>query len=231
VSKELAMDAVQAVDLIASWRRILIEGKAEQITSMLAAIEARLKSKGFERDAEAEKNMNWQPYQRNRVLCFVGGPEGGPRLLLCFNLVSERRIRGGTYSLVETPPNTGPVEVAAVVDDVIRNVIVPSANSLGLKVTRPRLGPISVVQPKTMAALVAFCDVATGGGLPLSEASEAAWRRFLITASQEDVAFDKEELMDWFVSNGWVSEDARTLMERFVREATLLAEYSETGGN
>jgi len=37
--------------------------------------------------------------------------------------------------------------------------------------------------------------------------------------------------MDWFVSNGWVSEDARFLMERFVREATLLAEYSETGGN
>jgi hypothetical protein len=37
--------------------------------------------------------------------------------------------------------------------------------------------------------------------------------------------------MDWFVSNGWGSEDARTLTERFVREATLLAEYSEAGGN
>src|SRR5947209_11427403 len=74
------MDGVQADDLIAVWRRILIEGKAEQITSMLEDLETRLKSKGFERDAEAEKNMNWHPYQRNRVLCFVGGPEGGPRL-------------------------------------------------------------------------------------------------------------------------------------------------------
>jgi hypothetical protein len=225
------MDGVQAVDVIASWRRILIEGKPEQIAAMLADIQAGLKSKGFERDAEAEKNMNWHPYQRNGVLCFVGGPEGGPRLLLCFNLVSERRIRGGTYSLIDTPPNAGPVEVAAVVDDVIRNVIVPSANRLGLKVTRPRLGPISVVHSKTMAALVAFCDVATGGGLPLTEASEAAWRRFLITTSQEDIAFDKEELMDWFVSNGWAPGEARSLTERFVREATLLAEYSEAGGN
>lgn len=225
------MDGVQAIDLIASWRRILIEGKADQITSMLKDLEGRLKSKGFERDAEAEEKMNWHHYQRNRVLCFVGGPEGGPRLLLCLNLVSERRVRGGTYSLIDASPDAGPVEVAAVVDDVIKNVIVPSANSLGLKVTRPRLGPNSVVQPKTMATLVAFSDVATGGGLPLSEASEAAWRRFLITASQEDVAFDKDELMDWFVSNGWGSEDARTLTERFVREATLLAEYSEAGGN
>jgi hypothetical protein len=225
------MDGVQAVDLIASWRRILIEGKAEQITSMLEDLEARLKSKGFERDAEAEKNMNWHSYQRNRVLCFVGGPEGGPRLLLCLNRASERRVRGGTYSLIDGSPDVGPVEVAAVVDDVIRNVIVPSANGFGLKVTRPRLGPNSLVQPRTMAALLAFSDVATGGGLPLSEASESAWRKFLITASREDVAFDKEELRDWFVNNGWESEDARTLTERFVREASLLAEYAEAGGN
>jgi len=225
--KEPAMDGVQAVELIASRSRILIEGKAEQVTSMLDDVEARLKSKGFERDAEAEKNMNWHPYQKNRVLCFVGGPEGGPRLLLCLNLVSERRVRGGTYSLIDASSDAGPIEVAAVVDDVIKNVIVPSASRFGLKVTRPRLGPNSLVQPKTMAALLAFSDVATGGGLPLSEASEAAWRRFLITASQEDVAFDQDELRDWFVGNGWGSEDACALTDRFVREATLLAEYSE----
>jgi hypothetical protein len=49
------MDGVHAVDLIASWRRILIEGKAEQITSLLKDLEERLKSKGFEREAEAER--------------------------------------------------------------------------------------------------------------------------------------------------------------------------------
>ena len=126
------MDGVQAVDLIASWRRLLIEGKAEQITSMLADLQARLKGKGFERDTEAEKGMNWHPYQANRVLCFVGGPDVGPRLLLCLNRVSDRRIRGGTYSLVDASTDTGPVEVAGVIDDVIKNVIVPSANSFGL---------------------------------------------------------------------------------------------------
>jgi hypothetical protein len=223
------MDGVQAVDLIASWRRILIEGKAEQVTSMLEDLETRFKSKGFVRDPQAEKNMNWHPYQRNKVFCFIGGPEGGPHLLLCLNRVSERRVRGGTYSLIDASSDAGPADVAAVVDDVIRNVILPSAHSFGLRVTCPNLGPNSIVQPKMMAALLAFSDVAAGGGLLLSEASEAAWRKFVITASQEDVAFDKDELREWFVSNGWESEDARTLTERFVREATLLAEYSEAG--
>jgi hypothetical protein len=147
------------------------------------------------------------------------------------NRVSERRVRGGTYSLIDGSADAGPVEVAAVVDDVIRNAIVPSARSFGLEVARPRLGPNSLVQPRTMAALLAFSDVATGEGLPLSEASEAAWRKFLITASREDVAFDTEELRDWFVNNGWESGDAGILTERFVREAGLLAEYSDTGGN
>jgi hypothetical protein len=225
------MDGVRAVDLIASWRRILIDGKAEQITSMLEDLEERLKSKGFERDAGAEKTMNWHPYQSNRVLCFAGGPKGGPRLLLCLNRATERRVRGGTYDLIDGTSHADPVEVAAVVGDVIRNVIVPSAESFGLKVTSPRLGPSSLVQPGTMAALLAFSDVATGGGLPLSEASEAAWRKFLINASQEDIAFDTDELRDWFVDNGWESQDASILTERFVRDASLLAEYAEAVGN
>lgn len=225
------MDDVQAVDMISSWRGILIEGKADQIASMLKDLETRLLAKGFGRDENAEKKMNWHPYQRNRVLCFVGGPEDGPRLLLCLNCVSERRVRGGTYSLIDGPSGAAPVEVAAVVDDIIKNAIVPAANMFGLKVTCPHLGPNSLVQPKTMATLLAFSDVATGGGLPLSEASEAAWRKFVITASQEDVAFDQDELMDWFVTNGWESKDARTLTDRFVLEATLLAEYAEASGN
>src|SRR6516162_3966737 len=106
------MDGVQAIDLIASWRRTLIEGKADQITSLLEDLEERLKGKGFNRDAEAEKTLNRHPYQRNRVLCFVGGPEGGPRLLLCLNRVAERRVRGGTYSLIDASSDAGPVKVA-----------------------------------------------------------------------------------------------------------------------
>lgn len=225
------MNGVEAVELIGSWRRLLIEGNAERIAPMLADIDAHIRDKGFARDSERENHFNRDPHQRNRMRCFVGGPKGGPRLMLCLNIVSERRIRGGTYSLLEGSPNTDSVAVAAVIEDVIKNVIVPAANRNHLRVTRPRWGPISIVPPKTMAALVAFCDVATGGGLPLSEPSETLWRRFLVTASRDDVAFDQEELRDWFVSNGWTSEEARGLVERFLRETSLLAEYSETSGN
>ncbi|MEI7685747.1 MAG: hypothetical protein WCL32_12035 [Planctomycetota bacterium] len=225
------MDTVQSFGPITSWRQMLIEGESESITLMLADLEKnRLKRKGFDRDTAEEQKMNWRPDAINKVFCFVAGPQVSPRLILCLNRVSKRRVRGGTYSIIDFPTDFDPVEVAAVINDVISDAIIPAATSFGLKVTWPRLGPNSQVEPKTMAALIHFCNIATGGGLPLSEAADAVWRKFIIMASRENVAFDEDELTDWFVSNGWTSEDGRALTERFVREATLLAEYAEAGG-
>jgi hypothetical protein len=220
------MDGVQAIDLINSWRRILIEGKPEQICPMLEDIERRFKEKGFVRDPAVEKTMNWHPHQRNVLLCFVGGPPEGPRLMMCLNRVSERRVRGSTYSLLGSVL-ASPDEVAVVIDDVIKNVIVPSTSSYGLKVTKPQLGLKSLIPPRTLAALLGFTDTAPGA-FPLPATAETAWRKFLIAACGEEVAFDTIELTDWFIANGWSSEDARGLTEKFVGEAALLTEYAET---
>jgi hypothetical protein len=220
------MDGNQAIEMIDSWNRILIAGKPEQISAMLADVEARFEKKGFARDPATEKTMTWHPRQRNTVFCFVGGPQSGPRLMLCLNRVSERRVRGGTYSIFGGFAGPGPLEVAAVIHDVIENVVIPSANHFGLKVAKPRFGPNSSVPPRTMAALVAFSDVAAGE-LPLSTTAETAWRKFLIAAGQEDVIIDADELMGWFNANGWSIEASRHLNDRFFSESTLLSEFAE----
>jgi hypothetical protein len=92
--------------------------------------------------------------------------------------------------------------------------------------TTARLGPNSLVPPRTMGALLAFSAGAAGAN-PLSQISESAWRKFLITACQEEVAFDTDELTAWFVAHGWSLGDARGLTERFINEATLLTDYAE----
>ena len=220
------MDGIQANESIESWRRILITGKPEQISEMLADVEARFEKKGFARDPAAEKTLTWHAHQSNTVSCFVGGPQGGPRLMLCLNRVSERRVRGGTYSIFGGFPGPGTLEVAAVIDDVVENVVIPSANHFGLKVVKPRLGPNSLVPPRTRAALLAFTDMAMGE-FPLSPTAEKAWRKFLIVTFQEEVAFDIDELTDWFVTNGWTSEASRSLTDRFFSDATLLSEFGD----
>jgi len=220
------MDALEAIETINSWRRVLVEGSAEHIDQMLDDVERRLREKGWSRDPRVEEKMEGSANQKNRWRCFVGGPEGGPRLMLGLNRVSDRRVRGGTYSLLKGPYGMQPTDVARVVDDVIKDAVTPSASDLGLKVTIPRLGRTSRVPPKTLAALRLFSDLAAGAW-PLSTDQEQLWRRFVIHACREDAAFDVDELSDWFVTNGWSSESARALTGRFMSEAGLISEYDD----
>ena len=220
------MNATQAIELIDSWGRILIKGKAEQISSMLVDIEARFLDQGFARDPATERANTYTPRQKNALYYFVGGSQGGPRLLLRLNRVTECRVRGERCSALSGPPWPGHVEMAEVVDGAIEKVIIPSANEFGLEVSQPRIGPKSRVPMMTMAALVAFSDIAAGE-LRLSPTAEKAWQKFLITAGQEDVAFNMDELTNWFIGNGWSSEDTRIVTERFVNDSTLLIEFAD----
>jgi hypothetical protein len=219
------MDGLEAIDLINSWRRILIEGNPDHIDRMLADVERRLKEKGWTPAPDIEAKLGHPTNQASRWRCFEGGPKTGPRLMLGLTRVSDRRVRGGTYSLIDGP-NMRPTDVAGVVGDVIKEVVTPSASSFGLKVTIPRLGQLSRVPPTTEAALRMFSDY--GAGIwPLPPELERTWRRFVIEACREDAAFDVDELLNWFVANGWTSEAAHALTQRFISEASLITEYEE----
>jgi hypothetical protein len=222
------MNGLEAIETVNSWKRILIEGKAEQIDPMLADLERRLQDRGWYRDSDREAKMGRSSERKNRWLCFVGGPRDGARMMLCLARVSDRRVRGGPYSFLSVPPDMQPAEEAGIVEEVMKGILTPCASTFGLRVTTPRLGPKSRVPPRTMAALQSFSDSAAGVW-PLCGDLESLWRRFVITACREDVAFDIDELSDWFVSNGWSSEGARGLTEQFMNEASLISEYNDSG--
>lgn len=217
------MNAIESLDTINSWRRVLIEGMSDRIDRMLFEVERTFAAKGWQRRADIEGNLARTPDALDQWRCFVGGPEHGPQLMLGLARVSERRIRGGTYSLLSAAE---PAEVAGVVSDVILNVIAPTAADLGLTVTIPRLGYSSQVPLKTLAVLLQFSDFAAGSW-PLSPEMERVWQRFVATACRENAAFEAEEMADWFVANGWSPESARQLRDRFLSEAALIAEYNE----
>ena len=116
------------------------------------------------------------------------------------------------------------IGVGQVVEDVMKYVLTPVVANLELKVTFPRLGTKSRVPQRTLAALRLFSDLAAGAW-PLSTDLEQHWRRFVIKACQEDVAFDIDELSDWFVTYGWGSKDVHALIDKFMSEASLISEY------
>ena len=220
------MTGLEAIETINSWRRILIEGNPDNVDRMLSDVESRLRDNGWQRDSDTEAKMGGPPDRKNPWICFAGGPADGPQLLLCLKRVSGRRVRGGAYSLISESASVQPTDVAGVVEGVVRDVLTPSASNFHVKVTIPQLGRNSRVSPRTLAALRSFSDLAAGEW-PLSIEGERLWRRFVITACREDTAFDIDELSDWFVTNGWASDVANELTDRFISEASLIAEYND----
>lgn len=220
------MDGLEAIETINSWRRILIEGNADSVSQMLVDIETKLSEAGWRRDPNSEVRLAGPSGRKDAWRCFAGGPDKGPRVMLGLARVSDRRVRGGTYSLLDGLAEMQTTDVARVVEWVIREVVTPTASKHGLKVTIPRLGFLSRVPPKTLASLRLFSDLAAGTW-PLNSEQERSWRRFVIYACREDAAFDIDELSDWFVTNGWSSEDSLGLTDRFQSEASLISEFQE----
>ena len=143
--------------------------------------------------------MNRDEYQGNRCYCWINSPEKSPRVLLCLNRVTDRRVRGGTYNVDEW---AGLADLASEIQHVLREALEPAAAAIGLEVSYPRIGPISRIGTRTEAAITALAE-AGEGQWPLPDTAESIWRTFVLRAFQDDVALKPEELTAWFIASGW----------------------------
>ncbi len=212
-----------ALEVINIWRHVVVKGQKEEIDRFLDRVEQRFKALGWTRDSVFERQMNRGEYQRNRFYCWASSPSNRPRILLCLNRATERRIRGGAYDIDK---QAGIAELAGAIQHVLKEVLEPAAAALGLEISYPHLGPISRVGNRTAAAMTALAE-ACDGQWPLSDELEPIWRSFVLTALRDDAALHPEELTAWFIASGWDDRAAAELTGRFYTEAALLAEYEE----
>lgn len=212
-----------ALEVINIWRNISVKGQKEQIDRFLSEIDQRFAGAGWSRNSVIETEMSRDEHQINRFHCWSTNPDNMPRVMLCLNRATERRVRGGTYNIEE---GATLADLASVIQHILREVLEPGATAVGLKVAYARLGPISRVGPKTQAAMTALVE-AGDGQWPLPQQVEQRWRIFVLTAFREDVALKPEELTAWFAASGWDEQTATELTNRFYADVALISEYEE----
>ena len=211
-----------ALEVINIWRNISVKGQKEQIDRFLREIDQRFAGAGWSRNSVIEAEMNRDEHQINRFHCWSTNPDNMPRVMLCLNRATERRVRGGTYDRwgFEIEEGATLADLASVIQHILREVLEPGATAVGLKVAYPRLGPISRVGPKTQAAMTALVE-AGDGQWPLPQQVEHRWRIFVLTAFREVVALKPEELTAWFAASGWDEQAATELTNRFYADVAL----------
>jgi hypothetical protein len=214
------------LEVVNSWRHVLVKGQKAQLDRYMREVDKRFIGLGWSRDKNVEDQLNRTPHQINRFHCWVSGESTFPRIMLCLNRATDRRVRGGTYDLLDG--GTSLLDLASEILRVLGEVLEPAAAETGLEVSYPRVGPISRVGSRTQAAMDDLAK-AGDGQWPLPEVAEALWRKFVFTACREDAAFRPEELHDWFLASGWEETAANELTNRFYRDVALIDEYEEAG--
>jgi hypothetical protein len=212
-----------ALEVINVWRSISVKGQKEQIDRFVSEIGQRFAGAGWSRDSVREADMNGDQHQINRVHCWSTNPDNLPRVMLCLNRATERRVRGGTYDIEK---DATLADLASVIQHILREVLEPGATAAGLKVEYPRLGPISRLGPKTQAAMNDLVEVGDAQW-PLPPEVEQRWQNFVLTAVGEAVAFKPEELTTWFAASGWDERAATELTNRFYADIALISKYEE----
>jgi hypothetical protein len=86
----------EALEVINIWRHVLVTGQKEQIDRFLTEVGGRFEALGWSRDTGIEGQRNRDAGQRNCFYCWDTGAESRPRVLLCLNRATDRRVRGGT---------------------------------------------------------------------------------------------------------------------------------------
>jgi hypothetical protein len=219
----LRSDALEVIDL---WRHVLVKGSKEQIDRFLNEVGRRFEALSWARETSFEGRLKRDPQQANRFYCWVSAPDNRPHVLLCLNRATERRVRGGTYDLLDG--RAGVADLAAEMQHVLGEVLEPAAAAVGLGVGYPRLGPISRVEPRTAALLTTLAE-AGDGQWPLPGHLESLWQQLVHTAYRDGVALSPEELTAWFIASGWEDEAAAELTKRFYTDVALIGEYEEAG--
>lgn len=215
-----------ALDAINIWRHLLIKGSKEQIDRLLREIGARFEHLAWSRDKQFERLLNRTPHQVNRFYCWVSGEAAFPRLMLSLNHATPRRVRGGTYDTLERGPTF--IDLAIAIQTVLTEVLEPAAAEVGLEVSYQRLGPTSRMEPRTLAALTDFVETAEGRW-PLPPELDPLWAAFVRTAVRNNVAINPSELVAWFAANGWTSQAAEAMRDRFYADAARVLEFEEAG--
>jgi hypothetical protein len=214
-----------ALEIIAAWRSVLVKGQKEEIDGFLDQVKLRFEGLGWTRDPVFERRLNRHENQTNRFYSWASSPDHGPRVVLCLNRATERRIRGSTYDIDERAAVS---DLASAIQHILVDVLEPAAAALGLEISYPHLGPISRVESRTASTMTALAESGDGRWpWPLSDELERIWRAFVLTACRDDTAFHPAELTAWFIASGWDEQAAAELTKRFYADAAVLREYEE----
>jgi hypothetical protein len=199
------------------WRSSLYRGNPDVIEQFLAGIDATL-SPGWVRDREYERTR----LRPDRIRCYLFDQPGDAAVRLGLERMALTRVRGDLVQVLRRPPSGDAERIARIVAEFADGCVLPAANAVGARCTRPAFGPRSAVTLTAEMLFNRFAEIADGEW-PLTDRVQELWDELVSGCLAEHVGIDRDELRQWLEDNGWEPEAATALTDRLFADARWLA--------
>jgi hypothetical protein len=205
------------------WLHLVVAGRTELIDNFWGELGGALPTK-WSRDLGAERDRKPRGSSILDSRCFRLDE---PAVRVWLYRVSPHRVQSGTVEQID-PTNRSRylMDIAHAIRSFRRDVLDLTVERCGLKVSSERLGPHSLVPNWIAEQLWAFSEAAALQWPPTGKALEQ-WREFVITAYQNNAAFDTRELKRWLTDKGWSADAADQLVAQKDKDVTELGKYDD----
>jgi hypothetical protein len=218
------MTHADALKVSLDWGDLVIAGPCAQIDQFLDEIDRSLPS-GWIHNTAAENEALRRGMSPPRSHCYSYKLTDRESCLWLY-CVSDRRVQGGLVAPSDPNPDRYIEDIAKAILDFRERVLVPVAKTCRMSLSRNRLGPVSWVPDPVLYNLWVFYESSQLDWPPTGDTIRR-WREFVFSAHQSPGIFDPEEFTAWFTEKGWRPEAAKSLVEQFYSDVTLLSEYDD----
>lgn len=211
------MTALDRFVQLRDWRKSLYRGVEQSVESFLKAVDATL-APGWVRD-NAYENTRMQP---DRVRCYMFDPGQDAAVRAWLQLVTATRVRGGPIQVIHSPPSGDASRIGQIVEEFVKQSVLPAATKAGVLCTRPVFGPRSAITSAIEMLFTRFADTVEGEW-PFNNRAQELWDELVTCCLVEQSAVDRDELSRWFGESGWDPPVAIALTDRFFADSNVLA--------
>jgi hypothetical protein len=215
--EERAMAVVDPFIHLRDWRSALYRGDQAVIDRFLDAIDATL-SPGWVRDSGYERTR----LGPDRIRCYLFDQVGDAAVRVWLQRVTTTRVRGGPIQLLRAPSSGDAGRPGRLVAEFADGCVLPAAGTTGARYTRPAFGPRSALTPVAEMLFTRFADTADGEW-PLTDRAQRSWDELISGCLAEQVAIDRDELVQWLADSGWEQKVVTQIADRFFTESEWLA--------
>lgn len=204
---------------LCDWRNSLYRGEPAVVDQFLNTIDGTLPVFWI-RDHAYEQSRT----RRKRIHCYLFEQAADASVRLWLDRVSTTRVRGGPLEVLRHAPSGDAARITRLVGQFTDDCVLPAADGVGIRRTRPSFGPLSVLGGAAETLLNQFADTADGQW-PLSGHLQDLWDELVSGCLAEHVAINRDDLEKWVADSGWGQKIAAQIADQFFADSRRLAKW------